>query len=770
MKNKSIITILSLCLGLSMATTSCDDMLTSDSDRHSYEVAGDTLYSYWGILKSLQNIGERYVILGECRGDLIDGGEFTTDSVNAILSFGLNGDTENIKDGANRYLKVSDYYHVINSCNAYLAKVDTLMEKADGEKYMLREYAQVEAIRAWTYMQLVVNYGEVPFYLEPMLATNDILSFDSKKPENRVNASNLWEKLESKLMRAYQIEEQWGFPQYNEYGYTTAVCHSTKAMFPSSIVLADIYLMGNQYEKAAAYYYEYLDGKYGGALPMDYYSYAYLPQGESTPVAFNTGYPWTEKGIVSTDKESITAIPSSTNALWGIVQRGVNDLYGFDATIRQSTGSDSIARASIQLSQNWERQLGPSAGYDSLRLSQKFEAYVVGNFSDIDDETKTQLVVLDSVGDARGVSGSFGNGYISRFNSGDYYIDEVKTERYIMKQNPSVSYSTVFPMVYRKSMVWLRFAEALNRAGYPGYAFAILKNGLTRNSEWLPSAENDFAAKKYRAFYVHPDVDTIPSDWKTNDICLITGNEYDEEAFTADTTVFAQYLRENYASHIDTVANPAQNVVYQTEEYANFQLANTSVVCDYISRSEWEKAKGQIWLDFNKGQFASIQQAGINYVKDYPLLSTTTIILDEYPTTTPAANEYISRGIHQKGCGLLKYNEKRSRYNFVDQINLKLEAAGKPALTKAEIYDAANQADVIEAIEELILDEAGLELAFEGNRFFDLMRVANRKANPAKFMAEKIKARGANTETWVNALESDIKNWYLPLPDYSYRK
>ena len=402
-------------------------------------------------------------------------------------------------------------------------------------------------------------------------------------------------------------------------------------------------------------------------------------------------------------------------------------------------------------------------------MSQKFEAYVVADFNDIDDETKTQLVVLDSVGDARGVSGMFGNGYISRFNSGDYYIDEVKTERYIMKQNPSVAYSTVFPMVYRKSMVWLRFAEALNRAGYPGYAFAILKNGLTRNTEWLPTEENDFAAKSYRAFYVHPDVDTIPSDWKTNDVCLITGNEYDEEAFTADTAAFAQYLRENYASHIDTVANPAQNVVYKTEEYANYQLGNTSIVCDYISREEWEKAQGVIWLDFNKGQFASIQEAGVNFVKDYPLLSNTFMQLRNYPFT-PATNEYISRGIHQKGCGLLKYNEKRSVYNFVDQINLKLEAAGKPTLTKAEIYDVANQADVIEAIEELILDEAGLELAFEGNRFFDLMRVANRKANPAKFMAEKIKARGASTETWVNGLESDIKNWYLPLPDYSYRK
>ena len=96
-------------MGLSMATTSCQDMLTSDSNRHSYEVAGDTLYSYWGILNSLQYLGERYVILGECRGELIDGGEFATDSVNAILSFGLNGDKESIRDGANRYLKVSEY-------------------------------------------------------------------------------------------------------------------------------------------------------------------------------------------------------------------------------------------------------------------------------------------------------------------------------------------------------------------------------------------------------------------------------------------------------------------------------------------------------------------------------------------------------------------------------------------------------------------------------------------------------------------------------------
>jgi hypothetical protein len=73
MKKKSIISLLICCMTLGMMNTSCKDMLTPDSERHSYEVAQDTLYSYWGILKSLQNIAERYVILNECRGDLIEG-------------------------------------------------------------------------------------------------------------------------------------------------------------------------------------------------------------------------------------------------------------------------------------------------------------------------------------------------------------------------------------------------------------------------------------------------------------------------------------------------------------------------------------------------------------------------------------------------------------------------------------------------------------------------------------------------------------------------
>lgn len=801
MKNKSIITILSLCLGLSIATTSCEDMLTSDSNRHSYEIAGDTLYSYWGILKSLQNLGERYVVLGECRGDLIDGGEFTTDSIKAILSFGLNGDEENIRDGANRYLKVSDYYHVINSCNAYIAMVDTAMNTSTGDRYMIREYAQVEAIRAWTYMQLVINYGEVPFYLDAKLSTGNINNFGdtltntkvdpndpNTKPEEiekyykyRVNASNLWQKLEKKLIRAYQIEEQWGFPQYNDYGFKSAVCHSSKTMFPTSLVLADLYLMGNQYEKAAAYYYEFLDGQYGGTLPNNYYSMGYLRQGETTPNVSVTGYPWNETGATSKSQESITAIPSSTNSLWGTVQRGVNELYGFDASISQFTNSgDSTTSASVHLTRNWERQLGPSSGYDALRMSQNFEVYQVSSFSNIDDPTQTQLVVLDGVGDARGISSQYGSGYIARFNSGDYYVDETRTQRYIMKQNPSGSYSTVFPMVYRKSMVWLRFAEALNRAGYPSYAFAILKNGLTRNSSWLPANESDFEVEKYRAYYQYTKETTgpedeitteeviLPADWEDNDVCQITNPLYNYAQFQEDSTALVNYIKENYPGVLDEVEDPGQAFEYTAESYLNYIPEDNNIVCDYINRKEWQNAQGKEWMDFDKGQFNGAQALPVGYIEDFPMLQNTRYSYSSYSTGT-SATKTITRGIHQKGCGLLKYNEKHSSYNYVDQINLKLGEKGIQ-LTKDEIYDGSHQKDVIEAIEELILDEEGLELAFEGSRFFDIMRVANRKSDPGAYMAKKIRSRGAGVDMDFDPEElRNVKNWYLPLPDLSYR-
>ncbi|MBL7966918.1 MAG: RagB/SusD family nutrient uptake outer membrane protein [Prolixibacteraceae bacterium] len=68
-------------------------------------------------------------------------------------------------------------------------------------------------------------------------------------------------------------------------------------------------------------------------------------------------------------------------------------------------------------------------------------------------------------------------------------------------------------------------------------------------------------------------------------------------------------------------------------------------------------------------------------------------------------------------------------------------------------------------LEELIMDERGRELAFEGERFYDLMRVAKRRNDPS-FLARKVSEKfpAGQRQAIYNKL-LDEKNWYINVFD-----
>ncbi|MBN2263618.1 MAG: RagB/SusD family nutrient uptake outer membrane protein, partial [Prolixibacteraceae bacterium] len=67
-------------------------------------------------------------------------------------------------------------------------------------------------------------------------------------------------------------------------------------------------------------------------------------------------------------------------------------------------------------------------------------------------------------------------------------------------------------------------------------------------------------------------------------------------------------------------------------------------------------------------------------------------------------------------------------------------------------------------VEDLIIEERAMELAFEGKRWFDLVRIAKRRGDPS-YLANKVKAKYKDTSLGNKIAEKlkDENNWYLPL-------
>ena len=822
MKRKSIISMLLLSMMLGMFSTSCQDMLSPNSERHAYTVAQDTLYSYWGILKSLQNIAERYVILNECRGDLVDASGFVSDTIGAIVNFGEVEDPEDWKDGACAYLKVADYYHVINSCNAYIAMCDTMRTTGTNKLYMIKEYAQVQSIRAWVYMQLLYAYGEnrVPFYKEPMLTTDDINNFMDDKNHPLVTAQLLAEELGPELekMEVYELDGEYGLPGYNNYGDVSSgsghfVCHSSKCMFPIPIVLGDLYLLSGRYVDAAQHYFNYINTQVGGPLAVDkYYSTGLLDDKLDYPIySYGSNVPYSERGAVSRGTEMITCIPSNKGKLEGKVMTDINRLFGFEAqmstgsfTVITSDGESSSDMTSyVALSRNYERELIPSRGYEALCDSQKYEIYV-GTVGSNFWNNPVELVELRSddkiVGDARRAWIYQNRGQQWTFRVGDDNL----YGKMVSKQNPGGGFITTYPVIYRKSTVWLRYAEALNRAGYPSYAFAILKTGLCNNDEWFPSYPiipsgftgfsyfdkngsvvkvSDYPVKENEAVFAYLDPETgeiLPYGTTSLEELQekvseenLTPTYEDLEAWLDD--YFQQEFDESQQSEEPMTEKRTidKNYVYwaplhNENSFENQADPDCGKACYYLDRREVQRAANATYMDYKQPYLRGQSQTQMLYVKDQGKLLNPTSSTVRIPDATSADRLY-TIGVHQRGCGFIRYDDPaeygRSSFNYVLMVQKKVKEATGQELTEEDIYSGEYDAEVQDAVEDLIIDEMALELAFEGTRFSDLYRVATRRGNP-DYLAQHIAKR--HTGQIDERLRSRLRNknnWFLPLPE-----
>lgn len=421
-------------LGLVILFASCSDMLNTDSDMllfsddHRLDSANDSLYSVIGILNQLKDLGDRYVVLGELRGDLMDITDNSSIDLQEINRFSVSKD--------NPYVSTREYYAVINNCNYFLHHADPNMI-VNGNRVFYPEIAVVKTIRSWTYMQLVLNYGTVSYFEEPILTVQD-----SNREYPQLGMSELAEKLIADLTPLIGIE----FPKYGNI----ANRNSSYLFIPVELLLGDLYLWTNRYEEAASQYYNLMYRK-------------------SYTVAARYSSSWTNPSFLGFSN-------NNWNTMFADFSNEVISV------ITSSSEYGQLSRLYFQTMYT-SSSLSDSDGY-SLRPSDTSinmwneETYT---YFDSSPTSPTYQQVLTTKGDLRGNNESYLKLLAS--SSASSSTDSVPMiYKYYTGTDKTSTTLTTNVYLYRLASLYLRYAEAINQTGRPTMALAVLKNGLNEET------------------------------------------------------------------------------------------------------------------------------------------------------------------------------------------------------------------------------------------------------------------------------------------------
>ena len=735
MKHKSILSLLIFLMSFGSLTTSCEDMLTPDMNRYAENFSGtDTVYFYLGILRNVQDMVEQNQLLGDLRSDLVTTTPYSSDSVSHIISYDKSDE-----DGSNLLLNRAAYYKVINQCNFYLAKVDTSVVK-NNIFYMKREYAQVVDIRAWAYLQLVQTYGEVPFIDKPV----DNANTGWEKTAPKANADNLLTFLKDDLERAKVIEHTMGYPQYGEFqsGNSSFKVQSNYVRFYSDIILGDLYLLRSlsrqDYVEAAKNYYYFLKEKAKSGVGLRAGRAAYNrgtnPNGTYWYTPSVGGYISNGLDATSLTNENLTIIPSAANSTFGRVLTRTAQIYGFDSHSTNSTNTaigstESTTSGQVTLSVNYQsRQAAPSEAF--LRLCQS-QSYANPNTN---GSEAISIEYYDGAGDARMDA------------CAPIYQTKEGRFRYITKDAIPFSVGRGdlaagvdfkhYKSLYRMRQIFLRYAEAINRAGYPRMAFAVLRNGL--QADRIPEV-----------------ADSLQYTTKTKK--------------AEDGVTDIEYVEAKPVYYLDSIAR------YDAVNY---------IGVDELRRAQADPEYG-LYLDFTSSNWATYgiheygcgTMANIDKVYSYEAVVAQRLIDEDNRVSgaeTAATKRFIKALYAKRDAETSEDPDPSNPGEVVTPIDtIEVEGNAPAAVNEREIA----------AIESIICDEAALETAYEGSRMFDLIRFARHMNNDANlgpdygtnWLAWKIARRDEqlapyeqprvyNTSLYNKLL--DPKNWYIINPVY----
>lgn len=178
-----------------------------------------------------------------------------------------------------------------------------------------------------------------------------------------------------------------------------------------------------------------------------------------------------------------------------------------------------------------------------------------------------------------------------------------------------------------------------------------------------------------------------------------------------------------------------------------------------VEPSDW------FFKDFNKQAFANSEfpdyrYYSVDYSTNDPYSYKEKIIYKYFEDDKPFI---LTRTARIKLLMAYCINQTEGYEDALDEVN---DVRGRVNASELELLDDKIEKDKKLSklwMEDVIIDELAYETAFEGQRWFDLMRVAKRRKDPS-YLANKVAEKYPNEskEEIVEKL-SDKKNWYIPV-------
>lgn len=403
---------------------------------NAYQNVYDADAAVIGIYGKFMGLADRYIILNELRGDLI---QYTSNADENLKQLSTHRVTEN-----NPYASPRPFYELIINCNDVLKHLQIMYaEKRINEQEFNQRYSDVGSLRTFVYLQLGIHYGQVP-YITSALENVDQAKEAALFPKLPFNTL-----LDSLINFTAALPFKDIYPAGSNLNITVDGYPTEKFYINKKVVLGDLYLWKGDYQKAAEWYRQVMEQATIGVQGETYYSQyklgwagghnhyvTYSRAGDASTLVYNDGWriifeqPY---GSNSLNREWIWVLPFDNKF------KPENTLIKLFSPVNGSY----LLKPSNEAIDNWNNETQRPAQGNSI----PYDARGLLSWKEINGKP----VVMKFL-----------------YNYLNYSTN--------LPVNPLVKNGKWF--LFRQTHLHLRYSEAANRAGKHRLAWGLLNSGL----------------------------------------------------------------------------------------------------------------------------------------------------------------------------------------------------------------------------------------------------------------------------------------------------